>query len=103
MGRPFQKLQTKRCSVGPISTANVRRTGTHTGYRIAQIQSTGPDQIIATPEEVSPNAITAAWALFAGLPKQETSRIDFYEEKPSEKLVVDAKQGTRAATDLVTS
>ncbi|KAA6386427.1 MAG: hypothetical protein EZS28_018044, partial [Streblomastix strix] len=57
---------------------------------------------IATPEEVPPNAITAALVLLAGLSGQETSQIDFQVEEPSEEQVVKARQRARAATDLVT-
>ncbi|KAA6364809.1 MAG: hypothetical protein EZS28_039665, partial [Streblomastix strix] len=67
-----------------------------------EIDPLDPDQTIATPEEVPPNAITAAWTLLAGLSGQETSQIDFYAEEPSEEQVVEARQRARAATDLVT-
>ncbi|KAA6374974.1 MAG: hypothetical protein EZS28_029499 [Streblomastix strix] len=58
---------------------------------------------IAAPEEVPPNAITAARALLAGLSEQDTSQIDFYAEKPLEGQVINVKQHAIAATDLVTS
>ncbi|KAA6372089.1 MAG: hypothetical protein EZS28_032385, partial [Streblomastix strix] len=67
-----------------------------------EIDPLDPDQIIATPEEVPPNAITAARTLLAGLSGQETSQIDFYAEEPSEEQVVEARQRARAATDLIT-
>ncbi|KAA6370446.1 MAG: hypothetical protein EZS28_034027, partial [Streblomastix strix] len=51
-----------------------------------------PDQTIATPEDVPPNAITAARVLLAGLSGQEASQIDFYAEEPSEEQVIEAKQ-----------
>ncbi|KAA6356743.1 MAG: hypothetical protein EZS28_047730, partial [Streblomastix strix] len=59
------------------------------------------EQTIATPEEVQPNAITAARVLLAGLSGQETSQIDFYEEKQSEEQVEEARQCAGAATDLM--
>ncbi|KAA6396417.1 MAG: hypothetical protein EZS28_008056 [Streblomastix strix] len=59
-------------------------------------------QTIATPEEVPPNAITAAWVLLAGLSGQETSQIDFYAEEPSEEQVVEVIRRARASTDFVT-
>ncbi|KAA6353534.1 MAG: hypothetical protein EZS28_050939, partial [Streblomastix strix] len=67
-----------------------------------EIDPLDPDQTIATPEEVPPNAITAARVLLAGLSGQETSQIDFYAEEQSEEQVVEARQRARAATDLVT-
>ncbi|KAA6388837.1 MAG: hypothetical protein EZS28_015635 [Streblomastix strix] len=67
-----------------------------------EINPLDPDQTIATPEEVPPNAITAARVLLAGLSGQETSQIDFYAEEPSEEQVVEARQRARAAMDLVT-
>ncbi|KAA6388231.1 MAG: hypothetical protein EZS28_016239 [Streblomastix strix] len=67
-----------------------------------EIDPLDPDQTIATPEEVPPNAITAARTLLAGLSGQETSHIDFYAEEPSEEQVVKARQRARAATDLIT-
>ncbi|KAA6388734.1 MAG: hypothetical protein EZS28_015740 [Streblomastix strix] len=67
-----------------------------------EIDPLDPDQTIATPEEVPPNAITAAWTLLAGLSGQETSQIDIYAEEPSEEQVVKARKRARAATDLVT-
>ncbi|KAA6382703.1 MAG: hypothetical protein EZS28_021770 [Streblomastix strix] len=67
-----------------------------------EIDPLNPDQTIATPEEVPPNAITAVWALLAGLSGQEASQIDFYAEEPSEEQVIEARQRARAATDLVT-
>ncbi|KAA6354227.1 MAG: hypothetical protein EZS28_050246, partial [Streblomastix strix] len=50
-----------------------------------EIDPLDPDKIIATPEEVPPNAITAARTLLAGLSGQQTSQIDFYAEEPSEE------------------
>ncbi|KAA6403503.1 MAG: hypothetical protein EZS28_000968 [Streblomastix strix] len=50
------------------------------------------DYTIATPEEVPLNAITAVRVLLAGLSKQETSQIDFYEEEPSEEQGIEAGQ-----------
>ncbi|KAA6382043.1 MAG: hypothetical protein EZS28_022431, partial [Streblomastix strix] len=67
-----------------------------------EIDPLDPDQTIATPEEVPPNAIIAAWTLLAGLSGQETSQIDFYAEELSEEQVVEARQRARAVTDLVT-
>ncbi|KAA6370373.1 MAG: hypothetical protein EZS28_034100, partial [Streblomastix strix] len=67
-----------------------------------EIDPLDPDQTIVTPEEVPPNAITAAQVLLAGLSGQEASQIDFYAEEPSEEQVVEARQRARAATDLVT-
>ncbi|KAA6373600.1 MAG: hypothetical protein EZS28_030873 [Streblomastix strix] len=67
-----------------------------------EIDSLDPDQTIATPEEVPPNAKTAARVFLAGLSGQETSQIDFCAEEPSEEQVVEARQRARAATDLVT-
>ncbi|KAA6373149.1 MAG: hypothetical protein EZS28_031324, partial [Streblomastix strix] len=67
-----------------------------------EIDPLDPDQTIATPEEIPPNAITAARVLLAGLSGQETSQIDFYAEEPSEEQVIEARQHARAATDLVT-
>ncbi|KAA6384298.1 MAG: hypothetical protein EZS28_020174, partial [Streblomastix strix] len=67
-----------------------------------EIDPLDPDQTIATPEEVPPNAIIAACVPLAGLSGQETSQIDFYAEEPSEEQVVEARQRARAATDLVT-
>ncbi|KAA6385225.1 MAG: hypothetical protein EZS28_019253 [Streblomastix strix] len=69
--------------------------------RNLEIDPLDPDQTIATPEEVPPNAITAAWVLLAGLSGKEMSQIDFYAEDPSEEQVVKAKKRIRAATDLV--
>ncbi|KAA6395244.1 MAG: hypothetical protein EZS28_009235 [Streblomastix strix] len=60
------------------------------------------DQTIVTPEEVPLNAITAARALLAGLPVQETSQIEFYTEEPSEEQVVEARLRSKAAKYLVT-
>ncbi|KAA6356878.1 MAG: hypothetical protein EZS28_047596, partial [Streblomastix strix] len=57
-----------------------------------EIDPLDPDQTIATPEEVPPNAITAARVLLAGLSGQEASQIDFYAEEPSEEQVIEAKQ-----------
>ncbi|KAA6365637.1 MAG: hypothetical protein EZS28_038838, partial [Streblomastix strix] len=54
-----------------------------------------------TLEEVPRNAIAAARALLAGLWGQETSRIAFFMEEPSEEQVVEARQRARAATNLV--
>ncbi|KAA6364484.1 MAG: hypothetical protein EZS28_039989, partial [Streblomastix strix] len=68
-----------------------------------EIDSLYPDQTIVTPDEVPPNAITAARALLAGISGQITSQFDFYAEEPSEEQVVGAEQRARAATDLVTS
>ncbi|KAA6394471.1 MAG: hypothetical protein EZS28_010008, partial [Streblomastix strix] len=67
-----------------------------------EIDSLDPDQTIATPEEVPPNAITAARVFLAGLSGQETSQIDFYAEEGSKELAIEARQRVRAATDLVT-
>ncbi|KAA6394083.1 MAG: hypothetical protein EZS28_010390 [Streblomastix strix] len=67
-----------------------------------EIDPLDPDQTITTPEEVPPNAITAARVLLAGLSGQYTSQIDFYAEEPSEEQVVEARQRASAATDLVT-
>ncbi|KAA6360550.1 MAG: hypothetical protein EZS28_043922, partial [Streblomastix strix] len=66
-----------------------------------EIDPLDPDKTIATPEEVPPNAITAAQELLAGLSGQITSQIDFYAEEPSEGQVVEIRQRERAATDLV--
>ncbi|KAA6393841.1 MAG: hypothetical protein EZS28_010631 [Streblomastix strix] len=68
-----------------------------------EIDPLDPDQTIATPEEVPPNAITAAWVLLAGLSGQETSQIDFYAEEPSEEQVIETRLRERAAIDLVKS
>ncbi|KAA6338259.1 MAG: hypothetical protein EZS28_052715, partial [Streblomastix strix] len=68
-----------------------------------EIDPLDPDQTIATPEEVPPNAITAARTLLAGLSGQETSQIDFYAEELSEEQVVEARQRARAATDFLRS
>ncbi|KAA6396751.1 MAG: hypothetical protein EZS28_007723 [Streblomastix strix] len=65
-----------------------------------EIDPLDPDQTITTPDEIPPNAITAALALLAGLSGQDTSQIDFYAEEPSEEQVVEAGQRIRAATDL---
>ncbi|KAA6387807.1 MAG: hypothetical protein EZS28_016665 [Streblomastix strix] len=62
-----------------------------------------PEQTIVTPEEVSPNTITAARVLLAGFSGQQTSQIDFYAEEPSEEQVVEARQRETAATNLMTS
>ncbi|KAA6371745.1 MAG: hypothetical protein EZS28_032728 [Streblomastix strix] len=67
-----------------------------------EIYPLDPDQVIATPENVPPNAITAARVLLAGLSGQEPSQIDYYAEEPSEEQVIEARQRARAATDLVT-
>ncbi|KAA6370221.1 MAG: hypothetical protein EZS28_034252, partial [Streblomastix strix] len=67
-----------------------------------EIDPLDPDQTIATPKEVPPNAITAARVLLAEISGLETSQIDFCAEKPSEEQVVEARQLSRAATDLVT-
>ncbi|KAA6394064.1 MAG: hypothetical protein EZS28_010410 [Streblomastix strix] len=67
-----------------------------------QIDPLDPNQTMATPEEVSPNDITAARALSAGLSVQETSQIDFYAERPSEVQVIEIIQRARTVTDLVT-
>ncbi|KAA6383741.1 MAG: hypothetical protein EZS28_020739 [Streblomastix strix] len=66
-----------------------------------EIDPLNPDLTIATPEEIPPNAITSAQVLLAGLSGQEESQIDFYAEYPSEVQVVEVKQCTRVATDLV--
>ncbi|KAA6397260.1 MAG: hypothetical protein EZS28_007214 [Streblomastix strix] len=66
-----------------------------------EIDPLDSDQAIAKPEEVLPNTKTAARVLLAGLSGQETSQIDFYAEEPSEEQVVEARQRTRAAADLV--
>ncbi|KAA6385517.1 MAG: hypothetical protein EZS28_018959 [Streblomastix strix] len=66
-----------------------------------KIDPLDPDQTIATPEELPPNAITAARVLLAGLSGQEASQIDFYAEEPSEEQVIEAIQHISAATDLV--
>ncbi|KAA6395499.1 MAG: hypothetical protein EZS28_008973 [Streblomastix strix] len=60
------------------------------------------DQTLATPNEVSSNAITTAKELKAGLSGQKTSQIDFYAAQPSEQQVVEANQRVRAAADLMT-
>ncbi|KAA6368810.1 MAG: hypothetical protein EZS28_035663 [Streblomastix strix] len=67
-----------------------------------EIDPLDPDQTIATPEQVPSNAIKATRTCFAGLSGQETSQINFYAEEPSEEQVLEARQCTRAATDLVT-
>ncbi|KAA6385955.1 MAG: hypothetical protein EZS28_018520 [Streblomastix strix] len=67
-----------------------------------EIDSLGPDQTSATLDEVSSKAITAARTLLLRLSGQDTSQIDFYNEKLSEKQVVKAMQCVSAATDLVT-
>ncbi|KAA6399697.1 MAG: hypothetical protein EZS28_004784 [Streblomastix strix] len=67
-----------------------------------EMDTLDPDQTIATPEEVPPNAITAARVLLSGLSGQDTSQIDFYAEQPSEEQVIEARQRGRAATDLMT-
>ncbi|KAA6353518.1 MAG: hypothetical protein EZS28_050955, partial [Streblomastix strix] len=67
-----------------------------------EIDPLDPDQTITTPDQVPPNAITAARTLLAGLSGQEASQIDFYAEEPSEEQVIEARQRARAATDLVT-
>ncbi|KAA6377290.1 MAG: hypothetical protein EZS28_027183 [Streblomastix strix] len=108
MGWPFQKLQKKGCSASPIKPADVHRAGILTRYRITRTKNrktryrTPRSRNRPTPEEVPPNAITAALVLLAGLSGQETSQIDFYAEEPSEEQVVEARQRARAATDLVT-
>ncbi|KAA6366198.1 MAG: hypothetical protein EZS28_038274, partial [Streblomastix strix] len=50
-----------------------------------EIDLLDPDQTITTPEEVPPNAITAARVLLAGLSGQEASQIDFQAEESSEE------------------
>ncbi|KAA6376447.1 MAG: hypothetical protein EZS28_028028 [Streblomastix strix] len=70
--------------------------------QIIEIDPLDLDQTIATPEEVPPNAITAAQALFTGFSRQETQQIDYCAEQPSEEQVTEARQHTRAATDLAT-
>ncbi|KAA6382726.1 MAG: hypothetical protein EZS28_021751 [Streblomastix strix] len=60
------------------------------------------DKTIAKPEEVSPNAITAAPALMVGFQDHETQQIDYCAEEPSEEQVIEAIQHISAATDLVT-
>ncbi|KAA6390354.1 MAG: hypothetical protein EZS28_014121 [Streblomastix strix] len=67
-----------------------------------EIDPLDPDQTIAAPEEVPPNAITAIRVLLAGHSGHETSRIDFEAEEPSEELVVEDRQHVIAATDLMT-
>ncbi|KAA6383196.1 MAG: hypothetical protein EZS28_021276 [Streblomastix strix] len=67
-----------------------------------EIDSLDPDQTIAAPEEVLPNATIAARVLLAGLSEQDNSQIDFYAEEPSEEREVEARHSARAATDLVT-
>ncbi|KAA6363082.1 MAG: hypothetical protein EZS28_041392 [Streblomastix strix] len=67
-----------------------------------EIDPLDPDQTTATPEEVPPNAITAARVLLAGRSEQKTSHIDFYAEEPSVEQVIEARQRARAATDLIT-
>ncbi|KAA6362260.1 MAG: hypothetical protein EZS28_042212, partial [Streblomastix strix] len=67
-----------------------------------EIDPLDPDQTIATPEEVPPNAIIAARVLLAGLSGQEASQIDFYAEELSEEQLIEARQRTRAATNLET-
>ncbi|KAA6402981.1 MAG: hypothetical protein EZS28_001486 [Streblomastix strix] len=67
-----------------------------------EIDPLDPDQTIATPEEVPPNATTAARVLLAGLSGQETSQIDFYAVEPSEEQVIETIQRVRAAIEQVT-
>ncbi|KAA6388796.1 MAG: hypothetical protein EZS28_015679 [Streblomastix strix] len=67
-----------------------------------EIDSLDPDQTIVTPEEVPPNAKTAARAFLTGLSEQETPLIGFYAEEQSQEQVIEARQRARAATDLVT-
>ncbi|KAA6403046.1 MAG: hypothetical protein EZS28_001425 [Streblomastix strix] len=68
-----------------------------------EIDPMDPDQTIATPEEVSSNAITAERTFLAMLSGRETSRIDFYADKSLEDQVAEAKQHvnmTRALMDI---
>ncbi|KAA6374777.1 MAG: hypothetical protein EZS28_029699 [Streblomastix strix] len=67
-----------------------------------EIVSQYPDWTIATPEEVPPNAITAALALLAGPSGQETSQINFYAGETSEEQVIKAIQYAGATMDLMT-
>ncbi|KAA6395738.1 MAG: hypothetical protein EZS28_008740 [Streblomastix strix] len=109
MGWLFQKLQKKVTELRELSTAKPaaiaaqpQPTFVNAFRQNLEIDPPDPDQTIATPEEVPPNAITAARVLLAGLSGQKTSQINFYAEEPSEEQVVEARQRARAATDLVT-
>ncbi|KAA6357821.1 MAG: hypothetical protein EZS28_046652, partial [Streblomastix strix] len=101
---PFQKLQNEGCSASTISPAVAQPQSTFVNAfcQNMEIDMLDPDQPIATPEQVSTNAIIAARTLLMELSGQETSQIDFYAEEPSEEQVVEARQSTRAGTDLMT-
>ncbi|KAA6390366.1 MAG: hypothetical protein EZS28_014108 [Streblomastix strix] len=92
-------LDTELCEV---CTAQPQPTFVNAFRKYLQIDPLEPEQTIAKPEEVPPNAITAARFLLAGFLGQEASQIDFYAEKQSEEQVVEARQRARAATVLVT-
>ncbi|KAA6361098.1 MAG: hypothetical protein EZS28_043376 [Streblomastix strix] len=67
-----------------------------------EIDPLDTDQTIAAPEEVTPNAKSAARVFLAGFSGWDTSQIDFYAEEPSEEQVIEAGQHTRASIYLVT-
>ncbi|KAA6393036.1 MAG: hypothetical protein EZS28_011432 [Streblomastix strix] len=67
-----------------------------------EIDPLDPDQLIATPEEVPLNAITAARVLLAGLSVQETAQVDLNAETRTDEQIIEARQRARAAKDLVT-
>ncbi|KAA6366500.1 MAG: hypothetical protein EZS28_037974 [Streblomastix strix] len=67
-----------------------------------EIDPLDPELTIATPEEVPPNAKSAALTHLAGLSGQNMQQVDFYADEPSEEQIIEAGQRARAATDLVT-
>ncbi|KAA6386998.1 MAG: hypothetical protein EZS28_017476 [Streblomastix strix] len=67
-----------------------------------EIDQLDHDQTITTPEEVASNAIAAARALLAGILGQEMQKIGFIAEDLPEEQVIEARQRTRLATDLLT-
>ncbi|KAA6357959.1 MAG: hypothetical protein EZS28_046512, partial [Streblomastix strix] len=66
-----------------------------------KIDPLDPDQTIATPVEVPPNAITTAQVLLTRFSGHETSKIDFYAKEPSEEKVLKDMLRTRTATNFL--
>ncbi|KAA6315955.1 MAG: hypothetical protein EZS28_055334 [Streblomastix strix] len=79
------KLDTELCELSTAKPAAGRRAAATNICELfrqnMEIDTLDTDQTTAAPEEIPPNAITAARVFLAGLSGQETSQIDFYAEE----------------------